>query len=158
MELRDLIEMADNGASKIFDRTGRVLPMYHSIKRDGEHCIFSAPDGDKDTSVYLARAVFELLGVVSYVYINEAWVLERLGVGADIGPSEMRRINREGLSEHPDRIEVLAFLAEDATGRLSAHRQILRPEHGKPKLMPLKFVEVGKAEGRMVNLLPGATR
>jgi hypothetical protein len=155
-ELRKLVEFASEQAAAAFHRSGQVLPMWHAIKRSGDHIVFAPPPGaDKATSVGMARAAFELFDVVRYVFMDEAWILN--AIGREIGAAEMERINREGLSQHPDRVEVIMFSAEDeAEGMLTAHRLILRPERGKPKLKPLEIFDLTgvTSEGRMVGLLP----
>lgn len=132
--------------------------MYHAIKRDGTHFVFPALSSNKDTGVALARAAFELFDVVRYIFINEAWVLDARRRGMTAAESE--RIDREGISTHPDRIEVVMFAAEDETeGMLMARRCILRPEHGKPKLTALEYMpDSGRFQGRMVGLLPRHSR
>lgn len=154
-ELRELIAFAAEQAAKLFRTTGRVLPMYHAIKRDGTNLIFNAPPGGKDVAVAMVRAAFELHDCIRYVFMDEAWVLEPRG--REITAAEWEHIRREGLSEHPDRCEVLMISGEDqASGLVSAHRFILRPEHGKAKLGPLQYcdLEGGTSVGRMVGLLP----
>jgi hypothetical protein len=65
----------------------------------------------------------------------------------------------EGISEHPNRVEVVLFHCEDAdAGVFEAHRPIIRKNRRKPTLGPLKYTvtpdDGGGAEGRMVGLLP----
>ena len=154
-ELRKLVEFASEQAAAAFHRSGRVLPIWHAVKRDGEHIVFASPGPDKDTNAAMARAAFELFDVVRFVFFNEAWVLH--AIRRKIGAAEMARINHEGLSQHPDRVEVIMFLAEDqAEGMLTAQRLILRPEHGKPKLKPLEILDLtgSTSEGRLIGLLP----
>ena len=108
-------------------------------------------------------ALFDLADVVRYVFIDEAWTLKRM-----IRPDEEEKIYREGLSKHPERVEVVMIQGEDRDyGQIAAHRNIIRPAKGKPYLGPLQtlgdlpFVPHGAAvqsEGRMVGLLPVRAR
>src|SRR5262245_25942342 len=154
-ELRKMMEFAGEQVVKLFQREGQLLPMYHMVRRNGDTMVMPAPPGDKDTSVALVRAYMELSDVVRYVFMNECWTLdtsERL-----VSSTELERIRREGVSQHPDRREAIMIIGEDETGLYCARRYILRPEHGKPKLSPFTFDEVhegGTWEGRMIGLLP----
>ena len=150
MNLKELIQFASAQAETIFRRTGEVLPMWHAIKADGEQMIIPSPCEDKDMAVSLIKALFELESVETFVFMSEAWILHA-GPGADIDG-----INRRGLSEHPDRREAIMFAAENRDGEeQTACRFILRPEHGKAKLSPLKMDDMKNREssGRMVGLL-----
>lgn len=155
-ELCALIAFAAEQAAKIFHTNGRVLPMYHAVTRDGTNVILDPPHENKDTAVILVRAFFELHDVVRYCFIDEAWVLD--ASARKITNAEWERIRREGLSQHPDRREMLLVSGEDhASGLVTAHRFILRPEHGKATLTPLEYFDLPKGTssvGRMVGLLP----
>ena len=150
MDLKELIAFANASAENIFRRTGELLPMWHAIKSNGEQMIIPSPCEDKVMAVTLIKALFELESVETFVFMSEAWVL-RAGPDADIDG-----INHRGLSEHPDRREAIMFAAENRDGEeQTAVRFILRPEHGKAKLSPLKMDDMrGRtSEGRMVGLL-----
>jgi hypothetical protein len=152
-DLRSLIEFASKQAEKIFRIQGAIHPMYHAIKADGQQIIFNAPDDDKDVSVAITMAAFELENVDRYVFIDEAWVVDTRGTDQDL---DMDYVNRYGLRDHPDRREVVTFFAENRRGeRMQGTRYILRPERGKPSLSPLKIEDMtgSKSEGRMVGLL-----
>ena len=151
-DLKWLVEFSSEQAEKIFRQTGQLLPMYHAILPDGHHQVIPAPDTDKDVAVALIKAAFELMNVDTYIFMSEAWML--------IAPNEtpdLAKIARRGLEHHPDRREIIMFQAENRRGeRQSASRFILRPEHGKARLAPLKMDDMskfGKSEGRMVGLL-----
>jgi len=149
--LKTLIEFASTQAGRIFDSSGMLLPMYHAVCEDRSHRIILQPDGTKDEAVEIVKAAFAMLRVDRYCFMNEAWLL----VG-DPDQIDLARIERQGLEWHPDRREVVAFMAENRRGeRLTGARYILRPEHGKPTLSPLKLdnMENLTTEGRMVGLL-----
>ena len=152
-DLKSLIEFADKQAEKMFRRQGAFHPMYHAIKRNGEQLILPALHEDKDIGVAMVKAAFMLEDVDRYVFIDEAWIVDTRESGS---PSlDMEKINREGLSKHPDRHEILMYAAENRKGESrTAKRFILRPEIGKPKLAPLEFDPVfTESKGRMVGLL-----
>jgi hypothetical protein len=97
------------------------------------------------------RRLFVVKNVVAYVFIDEAWMVDKAGRKAE---GLEAWVMQHGTKNHPDRREIVMFLAEDLTGQMSAHRFILRPEHGKPKLSPLKFIPASaQSHGRMVGLL-----
>jgi hypothetical protein len=150
-DLRMLIEHASSWAEKIFARKGQILPMWHAVKASGEHVVMPAPPGDKDTSVALVRAFFELNDVVRCLFINEAWTA--FG-GEDL--TEWVEQHGGSIHDYPDRVEVVAFMGEDDTeGMMTAHRRIIRGQ-GKATLGPLEFMDWsrGHSEGRLVGLLP----
>jgi hypothetical protein len=153
--LEQFVERASKRIEKIFYRSGQVLPLYHAVRRNGEIMIMPAPHPDKDTAIAMVRALFELEDVVRYVFINEAWTFESGRESAAM--QQAIDLAKQGrLSEHPDRKEIVVFLAEDeAGGMLSASREIIRNGGGKAQLGPLTFQREGsQAEGRMVGLLP----
>ena len=157
-ELRKMMEFAGEQVAKLFQRDGELRRIYHMILRNGDTVVMPAPPGDKDTSVAMVRAYMELNDVVRYIVMDECWTLDtsaRL-----VSSTELKRIKREGVSEHPDRREAIMIMGEDQTGLYTARRYILRPEFGKPKLAPFQFddyAEGGRWEGRMVGLLPRPT-
>jgi hypothetical protein len=152
MTLKDLIAFASAQAETIFRRNGELLPMYHAITADGQNVVIPQPGVDKDFAVGLVKAAFELQNVETYVFFSEAW---RLDTTRERDP-DMSGIVRNGLEDHPDRREIVAFSAENRDGEmLTACRYILRPEHGKAKLSPLEFDDMSNvtSSGRMVGLL-----
>jgi hypothetical protein len=153
MDLKSLIEFASTQAEKIFRRAGAISPMYHAIKASGEHAILTPREDDKDVAVAMVKAWFVLNDIDRYVFIDEAWILDTTKGGP---PIDMAKVRREGLRNHPDRREVVMFAAENKRGEmLTAARFILRPEHGKAQLTPLKINDMTGVEssGRMVGLL-----
>jgi hypothetical protein len=149
MNLKELIQFASAQAETIFRRNGELLPMWHAIKADGEQLIVpSPPCDDKDVSVGLIKALFELENVETYVFMSEAWMLRTTTDGVPRG--------NDSLEHHPDRREAIMFAAENRDGEeQTACRFILRPENGKAKLSPLKMDDMKNrtSEGRMVGLL-----
>jgi hypothetical protein len=152
--LRQFIEAASFGAEKIFRKQGVITPMWHCVKADGSEFVMNAPDGSKDVSAAIARAYFELNGVVRCMFIDEAWIVEADG---DLASDELLAIYRSqgSIADHPKRQEVVAFIAEDQSGgTLQARRPIIRPRHGKPRLGPLHFDDdITQSEGRLVGML-----
>jgi len=96
----------------------------------------------------------ELNDVDRYVFIDEAWTIDnRKGNLPEI---DIKKAYREGIRNHPDRREVIWFNAENRRGEmLTASRFILRPEHGKATLAPLRIDDMTdvQSSGRMVGLL-----
>jgi hypothetical protein len=153
--LRSLIEFASAQAEKLFRRQGSLLPMYHAIKTSGETVILPMPDPDKDVGVAMIKAWFLLNDIDRYVFMDEAWILDTRPSGGT-PEIDMEKIAREGLRKHPDRRECVHFSAENRRGEImTGIRFILRPEHGKATLSPLRVEDMtgGTSEGRMVGLL-----
>ncbi|MBT1509352.1 hypothetical protein KIP88_02460 [Bradyrhizobium sp. SRL28] len=151
--LKALIEFASTQAGKLFRRQGILYPLYHCIRADGETTILNQFDQDKDLSVAMTKAWMHLNDIDTYVFMDEAWILDTTKSGSP--EPDLEWIKRHGVSKHPDRREVVMFSAENLRGeRLTAKRFILRPEIGKPTLAPLVIDEPFEhSEGRMVGLL-----
>jgi hypothetical protein len=152
IDLKSLIEFASTQAEKLFRKQGILYPLYHCIRADGENVVLNQMDRDKDLSVAMMKAWMHLNDVDRYVFFDEAWILDdrrgQLGI-------DMAKVQREGISKHPDRREIVMFSAENRRGeQLTARRFILRPEIGKASLTPLVIDEqYDHSEGRMVGLL-----
>ena len=77
-----------------------------------------------------------------------------------VDPGELEWIDRHGVRNHPDRVEVLMFQGEDRdAGQMSMQRKIIRPANSKARLGPPdwlfdKNTHNIQSEGRMVGLLP----
>jgi hypothetical protein len=149
--LRELIEVASGAAEKTFRATGSFPPTWHMITADGES-LFSGPiSRDKDVQVAMIKTLMIIRNVVRYVFIDEAWILER----KEIDRAEIDRAYQAGLKNHPDRKEILMFSAEDqSAGMVTAHRDIIRAPGRKARLGPLVIDNFTESEGRMVGLLP----
>jgi hypothetical protein len=152
-DMRKLIEIASGAAEKLFHSQGFVRPMWHMVTADGEHLVTGAIFGDKDTDVAMIKALMVLRHVVRFVFVDEAWIIERSG---NIDRAELTRIGRHGLKDHPERKEILLFSAEDqGVGMLTARRDIIRDRGRKARLSPLVIEKQWlQSEGRMVGLLP----
>lgn len=153
-DLKSLVEFASAQAEKLFRKQGVIYPLYHAITANGETVILTPPGRDKDLSVAIVKAWFVLNDIDRYVFIDEAWILDVRKSGQ---PIDEAKVHREGISNHPDRREIVMFAAENRRGELqTARRFILRPEHGKPTLSALVIDDMTglqHSEGRMVGLL-----
>ena len=159
-ELRWMLDRASRLCEAQFAKRGEIAPIWHAITSSGETLIEPHPMIlGKDLAMVMIRSFFKAKDVVRYVYIGEAWTLDRM-----IRPEETEAIFRNGISEHPDRVEVVQLQGEDnACGQIMAQRKIIRPESGRPYLGPLQmivdlpFIPHGahvQSEGRMVGVLP----
>ena len=149
-DLRAMINVASGWAEKQFNREGAIAPLWHAVKATGEHLVIPAPDTDKDTGAMIMRALFELHDVVCCLFIDEAWIAE--------GGEDLKAYvdQHHGVQHFPGRIEVVAFMGEDADGMmLTAHRRIDRTR-SKARLGPLEITDmVGvQSQGRLVGMLP----
>jgi hypothetical protein len=156
MTLQQLVEFASDFVEKRFGETGEIRPMFHCVRRTGEHFVLPAPFRDKDAMAIAARAICEKYDVTQVMFIDEAWRAEA------IGDEQMRQL-QQWLDEHDGRldgyphcVECVVISAEDISGRtLCAQRRIFR-DGDKPRLGPLEIdEEITSSEGRFVGLLPG---
>jgi hypothetical protein len=130
-----------------------VAPLWFGITATGESFDLEPPHPDKDFSVAMIRAYFALRNVVRYIYICEAWTVQR-----PLSDDEVTWIaTHGGVAAHPDRIEVVMISGEDRdAGLLTAQRRIIRPPRGRAYLSPLEMHDqtIIQSSGRMVGLLP----
>jgi hypothetical protein len=146
--LRQLVAFAMQNAEKLFKKHGEVRAMWHAVQEDGEHFVVPPPGGrDKDEDVMMISALFELLNVKAYVFLDEAWMLAR--------PTreQIAAADRDGLQHNPDRIEILLVSGEDENETVMCFREIIRGA-GKATLGPLQYLDgANYLGGRMVGLL-----
>ena len=152
---RELVQFASSMAVVLFDKDGKVKPLWHAVRRNGEHGVI-APDAfedgaHKDVVAAAMRAVFEQMDVVAYVFMCESWL--RMG-GREI---DLNAVMRDGLSNDPQKVECVWFTAEDSEGSVSAYQMIERPDgpDGRGVLQPIKWLDrCSRTEGRFVGMLP----
>jgi hypothetical protein len=148
MTIKEFIEFVSEPAKSIFKIEGVLKPMYHAIKSDGEEIIIPTILQDKDLTVTIIKEIFKELDIVKYVFMSEAWTLSS---EKDKVPPEL---HKKGISEHPDRKEIILIMGEDDNGSTMASMDIIRRQDEDPTLGPLVFVSSEWYEGRMVGLLP----
>ena len=86
----------------------------------------------------MTKAWMLLNDIDTYVFMDEAWIVDSTQSGSP--PIDIKKVQREGIRNHPDRREVIMLSAENRRGeKLTAKHFILRPEVGKPKLSPLQI-------------------
>ena len=127
-QLRELMQFASKFCTKVFARSGFVAPLWHAVKRDGQHFVELHPQQlGKDLAAILIRAQFDIADVVRYIYIGEAWTVDTRQTKSDQhGVMAAARAGR--LHEHPDRVEIVQLQGEDhEAGQIMAQRRILRP-------------------------------
>lgn len=150
--LRQMIEFASAEAEIIFKRKGELAPLWHAVRANGSDLILSDHLRDKDRTVAMLRAIFQIESVVRYVFFDECWIVDYKGKA--VTPELLRDYHKIPPSKHPDRKEIVQFCAEDKTRAIVAYRNIIRPDRGKAKLAPLEFwPDAMDVEGRMVGLL-----
>jgi hypothetical protein len=105
----------------------------------------------KDRATRVVRAMFEFTGVTRYVFVCESWLLTN-DAGIDLDAAQ-----RDGISQHPDRQEVIILMGEsDISGLFFGRRNIVRPAKGKAKLGPLVVDQHDglAVHGPMASMLP----
>jgi hypothetical protein len=152
-------------AEQIFNSEGAVRPYFYGQTKK-KRCIFD-PDragviknfDDKEKTIVsgMAELLFALFEVDRYVYIAEAWML-----WAD-NAEEAKEIQKvldgvvKGVRNHPKRIEVVTFQAEDIDGNsISGYQSIIRPAGFKSYLdddLTLNDSSEWQSTGRFTHLL-----
>lgn len=139
--LKNLMEQISASTERIFAQEQVATPVWIIIDGRETLHVVPAPPFDKDISVRLMKMMMIHIQAIRVVFVDEAWTLHTTH---KINEEEIQRIKDEGLSDHPDRIEVVVLMGEDEKeGSMMAHRRIIR-EEGK----------AATGEGRMVGLLP----
>lgn len=149
--LRELIEMASNLADSLFAERHCINPMWFAVKSDGDVMIIPPPCDDRDLAVAMVRALFEIADIRACIFVDEAWML-----GGEFSPQETKRIRARGVVDHPQRVEIILFSAENDAGTMFGHRRIERRKTGKPHLGPLVIEDLTgwNMEGRLIGMLP----
>lgn len=159
-QLHHMLACASEFCELCFAKAGAIEPTWHAVTSKGENFVEPArADFDTAESLSLIHVLFELRDVVRYMFIHQAWTLAHT-----VPAAEMDRISRQGLAEHPDRLEVVMLQGEDRDcGQIVAQRRVIRPAHRQPYLGPLETMEdvmqlpPGAAiafHGQLVGLLP----
>jgi hypothetical protein len=157
MTKRDLIESASAQAESIFNKTGVVPPVWLVTTPDRRVLLPPPPHvRDKDIAMAMIRVALKKLDATACVYVDEAWLL--MGRAAK-GQAEIEVAKVRGtIRDHPERVEVVVFNAEDATGMLMGYREIIRRPGSRARLGPLELPLQDEPrttyEGRMVGMLP----
>lgn len=118
------------------DKDGGQFPI---VIGDG----FSGDEGKDAAKEFVIEKIKEF-EAVRLGFISEAWVIEAKHPGMDV---------KTRPSEHEDRREIVQYYVEDKSGFSKlAYSYILRPEHGEPKLSPVKTLgdDWTRQEGRFV--------
>lgn len=146
---KDLMNKAADTAAELFNGERVLTPMWMIEARSGEMIIVASPfEGteSKEAIATVMRNIMKEHDAVRYVFVAESWMLE--------GPNLPKSVKLGGsLQSHPERMEAIAVSGEDRSGTGLMTMRILRPEHGKPTLMPRKLTEY-ENKGRFAKLLP----
>lgn len=153
-------------AGQKFEQGAGLHPFFYGIQDDGKRFIFDPYalgllpyDMDYDGALKqaisnCAEMLFAMHKVKRYVYVSEAWMLT---YDKNVTPEEIEKAMKEGVSNHPKRVEVIIFQAEDMDGNaISGVQSIVRPSLGQPYLDDdLKLEDATKWEstGRFTHML-----
>ena len=154
LPLRDLIEFASSQIDKRFKNTGRILPMWHA-ETATETLIIVGPlsKDSKDATVAALAEIFREEKVLRYLFIDEAWMVTKPQESGGFTPAEVERMRKHGVSERPDRQEVIMINAEDKDIAMVGMRDIIRPAKGKARLGPLQVDTSHEMQSRWFGLL-----
>lgn len=146
--LRKLFDIGAEAAKQLFDLLGYVNPTWFGVDKNGSNVPLLITDlSDKDKAAESVREFLRQHDVSRYVSILECWMYE----GKEV-PQEI--LEGRSLEHNPDRREAIQIIAEDNEGNvISGVFYILRPEHGKPKLSPIRMMpENADTEGWFVRM------
>jgi hypothetical protein len=164
--LEALLRRVSRVAEQMFAKQGDVDPLWLVETASGEQQTLVTPivgptplaaAEQKERIAAKMRELFTENGVVRYARAMEAWTLK--------APQQAMTEEQVGLfyaglgytfATHPDRREIICIEGEDASGALTAFREIIRPPHGKPHLGQLGPIERIHMGGRWLGLLPNA--
>jgi hypothetical protein len=156
--LEDFLRHGADSASSAFLAQGHLEPMWICETGGGDMIIVggdmpSRLGNDRNKLAAVLKAAFKAHGVVRYVFMTEAWSLEKDGKSKDDLPASIKA--GASIESHPDRREVISLTAESRDKHLLGMMYILRPEHGSAKLSEFKLFDdgEGKIEGRFTGLL-----
>ena len=149
-DLRGLIEFAAGQMERRFKNVGRINPMWHA-ETASETLIIAATFADKNATTAALTELFREQNVVRYLFIDEAWIVQRDVTG--FSPAEIERMRETGVSNHPDRQEVVMISGEDRNGMQTATCEIIRPAKGKARLGPLAIDTFTSMESRFAGML-----
>jgi hypothetical protein len=155
-DLKALLDHASMFVEQAFRHQGVIHPMWIAFDQSGKELVVPTPvpfvdQAAKDHATMVVRAMFAFTGVTRYVFVCESWLLTKSD-GID-----MNAVQRDGISDHSDRQEVVVLTAESETaGLIMAWRPIIRPPKGKARLGPLVVEHRAglTVEGRMSSMLP----
>jgi hypothetical protein len=149
-----MFDRASTFAEDAMKQKGEVAPIWHMITSKGDEMVELTPPGDRDVAMMIMRTLMKLKDVVRYVHFTEAWMIH--SHDKPLSDEDFEKINREGVRNHPDRVEVVQIHGEDQEcGFVTAHRKIIRPEKGKPYLAPLEMTPRWDCSvGCMAGMLP----
>jgi hypothetical protein len=159
-ELRKMLEYASGFCEKTFTRCGEVAAMWHAVTASGKEFVERHPmELGKDLASALIRAQFELEDVVRYIFISEAWTVEKRTKDKALQEEVLNAARSGKLHQYPGRLEIVQLQGEDLEcGQILAQRKIERPSGRKPFLGPLEILVEPKSgiesRGRMVGMLP----
>lgn len=148
MTLQELFDHGADAAAHLFERQGHLVPMWVGVNKRGSHVPLVIPYmDDKDSVAETVKKYLKKERITQYVSMLECWTYE----GKEIPPEITEG---RSLEHNPDRREAIHIMAEDEDGNtIAGCFYILRPEHGKPKLSPLKMYPNAEAsEGRFVRM------
>lgn len=150
MTLNELFQHGKEFAAVAFNGQGELTPMWICVTEDEEVLPIVVPMiGDKDEIITALRQFLKQKGVIRYVSMIEAWMLE-----AKNKNQNYQDLIKDGpIRANPDRVEIVNIEAADHYGnsKMGFYR-IVRPADGPPYLARFEEMD-GDSSGRFSNLL-----
>ena len=152
---RRLILGAAAYGEKTFKAYGQVAPVWLVVDRDGENVVLKSPwssEEERSLAAIQIRAMLAEMDAAAYVFICESWMVHKKLEG--LHPSVLERIRHMRVADQAERVEVIWYTAEDASGFASAFQRIEHPQ-GRPSfLRALEWLPTDQVEGGFVAMLP----
>lgn len=150
MPILTLDNLADL-AKSIFDNQKEVMPMFILFAPKAIEPIMApfSNSAEKDAAIKFVKDRAKEIGATEIGFICEAWIVE---VSTEqYSKDDLVKVQP---SQHEDRREVIQLMCETKQGHEAGMFYILRPEHGEPRLSPLKKMDKSdEIGGRFTKLL-----
>jgi hypothetical protein len=144
LPLKELVHCMSQNVENIFNEDGELAMCWLVEARGEEPGLIVTPiqgSNPAEARAYkqglaaMMRKFFQENGVTRYALAFEGWSSKR-------SEDQNRRLAAGGsLADEPDRREVILISADDGHEQVAAMREIIRPQHGKPYLTKLEFME-----------------
>jgi hypothetical protein len=98
-----------------------------------EYIMYTQPFSDyneKISYINTACLIMKAFKATGYIVINESWTLPQ-SVVAGLTREQIKDIQTKGISDHPERVELLAIVGENDTHHLMANHSIQRNDQGQ---------------------------
>ena len=137
-EIEELLDHVWRTAVKHIERDGDVYPVFFIIRKDGVKVFpFAFEDyRQKEIVKELMHRIAKQAKASHVVVVTEAWAVT---AHETIAEEKLKKLQKTGISQDPERYEMLLLMCQSATGKTSARTAgIIRCEDGTVTLIDEK--------------------